>query len=332
VDFLHLVQTSEKLLKYLAKEAAVGVGRTALFKDCPSETMDLIVARMTRASFSAEEIIFERIDDTSPIYYVVFGKVEQTYDREQPRNGLGTPTASGMKKQKRRRFRAASLFGTDHLIKGQPVVTRAVALERTLALQIDRDDLQRLSTECPCLQKSINRVQSTTKIVLERITSKNSSSKEAQEATQRLEKIVRRVSIGPNSCPRSVSKRSSDPAGFPLLRMQTPETSTKPVGSKQSTDSFHNFSYERSNIRAKTTGTTPQLEAVQNIAGGIDALGWEEESSVFVGDTVATDCALRPFTPNGSTRRRISSKCRDTGRRVHSIPEADACPPKRVSA
>merc|ERR1711988_970110 len=82
-EILDLMQGSLRVLEYLAREAARGIGRTPLFEGCTESTLDSVVSSMARDTFEAEEVIFDQVDVDCPIYYLVLGKVELVYPADK---------------------------------------------------------------------------------------------------------------------------------------------------------------------------------------------------------------------------------------------------------
>jgi CRP-like cAMP-binding protein/zinc transporter ZupT len=148
-DFIDLLEGNEKIRLFFARSAAEGMKHTKLLQEASDACMGRMVDIMTEVIFSTDELIFENVDEHTPVYYLVLGHVELTYY-----SGSEASEAS-----QRTIVRPGSLFGTDNLISGTDVSVLAVATDRALALRLRRDDINRFCAEDVSLASSLNKAR-----------------------------------------------------------------------------------------------------------------------------------------------------------------------------
>lgn len=86
--------------------------------------------------FTADEVIYESVDESTPVYYLILGHVRVTY----PTAGDAYPSHQDPAHVSNKRIiRPGKLFGTDNFTRGKRPKVTAIAHDRALALCLHRE-------------------------------------------------------------------------------------------------------------------------------------------------------------------------------------------------
>jgi len=135
---LHRMLASNKRLQdFVAMITIDRLRETDIFCRCTPSTVARLVSFMKQGEYDAGDVMFFDIDQTCPIYFIVLGSVEVIY----PAKSVSGEVDGGIRS---RVICANELLGTEHLVMGSPIHAKAVALERTAVLIIQRSDIDTL--------------------------------------------------------------------------------------------------------------------------------------------------------------------------------------------
>ncbi|CEM33398.1 unnamed protein product [Vitrella brassicaformis CCMP3155] len=135
-----LLTTSKALQDHVEGMAVERLKEIDTFRHLRSATLARLVGRMVRDDFNAGDVLFYDVDALTPIYFVVLGEIEVTYNDD--RNTT-------------RCFTTNSIVGLEHLRHGRAVRATAVAQEHTTVLKIPRSDLDNLTRTDESLREAL---------------------------------------------------------------------------------------------------------------------------------------------------------------------------------
>jgi CRP-like cAMP-binding protein/zinc transporter ZupT len=134
-DFIDLVDESPTIKRFLVTSAA-----QSMIEDRKMNvSMETLMNDMEMVIFSADEVIYDEVDENTPIYYLILGHIRLTYDNigdayPSTQDPLGTSN--------KRIIRPGKLFGTDNFARNVRIKVTALAHDRALALCLRRDSLR----------------------------------------------------------------------------------------------------------------------------------------------------------------------------------------------
>lgn len=139
-DFIDLAEQNSKIKQFLSNLAVVSMKNSQLFSEACESSMKDLVKNMEMVVFADEEHIYQQIDATAPIYYLVLGHVWLTY---QSAEEAFRSSQDEINSSNQRIIRPGKVFGTDNIVRGSSVQVLAVAHDRVLALRLHRADVIR---------------------------------------------------------------------------------------------------------------------------------------------------------------------------------------------
>jgi len=131
-DFIELVESNPKIKQFLVNSAA-----QSMVEDRKMNiSMDILMREMEVVVFNTDEVIYENVDESTPIYYLILGHVRLTYETA----GDAYPSTQDPGRTTNKRIiRPGKLFGTDNFARGHHPKVAAVAHDRALALCLHRE-------------------------------------------------------------------------------------------------------------------------------------------------------------------------------------------------
>lgn len=150
-DFIDLLEANTRMMQFLAKSAASSMRHTHLFHDSCEESMGRLAAVMKEVVWAKNELIYNCVDQFTPLYYLILGHVELCYPSESVAAAPSAPKTCVVY--------PGSLFGVDHLVSNESTMVVAGTIDRALVFEIDRSDVDSLATEFPNLLKSLTKAR-----------------------------------------------------------------------------------------------------------------------------------------------------------------------------